>query len=141
MRGNLVGSLTGRLGLLAVSALAAASLAACGGEAAMNSAYDKNFHDSCVTAAAQGGSNAIAETYCSCVVTQLDKIPISQRVSLKPDSDQVNQAVNTCKTQAGIGATPDMTSNATAPAPMSGDTSGGAAPGGASSGGSTNAAP
>jgi hypothetical protein len=135
MRGNLVGSLTSRFGLLVAAGLAAASLAGCGGEAAMNATYDKNFHDSCLTTASQKVGPAAAETYCTCVVTQLDKTPISQRVALKADSPEVTQATNACNMPAGG---PDMSGgNATTPPPMSGDTSGGGAP----SGGSTNAAP
>src|SRR5262249_6794697 len=85
-------------------AAAALGLAACGqgGDSnAFKASFDKGFnesfnrsvHDSCVTTASSGGASAsVVETYCSCLVTELDKVPIDQRMKLNPSSPEFNQA-------------------------------------------------
>jgi hypothetical protein len=96
---------------------AAASLCACGAPDynAMGVAYDKNVHDSCVSTASKSNPAAMAETYCSCVVTQLDKLPVQQRLALSPTSQQVTDAAATCNAQ--VAGPPAATNDTAAPAP------------------------
>jgi hypothetical protein len=98
-----------RLAAFIGAALVAASLAACGDA---NATFDKNMHDSCVTTATgEGVTAAQAETYCACMVVQLDKVPLQQRVSLNQSSPQLTDAAAMCRAQAGGATAPanDMT--------------------------------
>jgi hypothetical protein len=127
MFGRLSVAKAARIGLMAGGALALAGLGACGAQFdnSMSASFDKSMHDSCVsTATGQGAPAATAEQYCSCVVTQLDKVPIQQRVSLSPTSQPVSDAMTTCKTQvAGAMAPTAPTNDAAGPAAPTGDTS------------------
>ena len=59
--------------------------------------FDKGVHDSCVTSAvAKGAMPAKAEAYCTCVVGELDQVPVSGRVRLTPQSDAVTHAEAVC---------------------------------------------
>jgi hypothetical protein len=102
------------IGLASAAALAALSLAACGsggGNAAANSAgsafdasftasFDKSTHDSCVSSASQHGATAdVAEKYCTCVVTELDKLSVQDRMALPAHQEKLQAAAQTCKPQ------------------------------------------
>ena len=99
-------SMTRRLGLAGVAAIALACLVGCGqggnstSDQSVNAQFDKTMHDSCVSSATVNGTVvAGAEGYCSCFVTQLDKLTATQKLALKPDSPEVQQAAATCKAQ------------------------------------------
>jgi hypothetical protein len=63
--------------------------------------FDKGVHDACVsTAAGNGATPATAEGYCSCVVRQLDRTPVSARLQLTPSSRAVTNAEATCNAEA-----------------------------------------
>lgn len=66
-----------------------------------NQTFDKSTHDSCVSSATTHGATPdVAETYCSCVVTQLDKLSVDQRMKLQPSSPELQTAAEACKPQA-----------------------------------------
>jgi hypothetical protein len=103
-------SKTGRLRLAGLAAIAVASLAGCGqigGNSAnstfsqsFNASFEKSTHDSCVTSATGGGAPAsTAETYCSCIVTQLEPLTVQQKLALNASSPEVAQAAATCKAE------------------------------------------
>jgi hypothetical protein len=122
---NQLGALRlGRVGLAVAATLAAGWLAGCGkiDDNALSATFDKSMHDSCVsTATGKGAPAAAAEAYCSCVVTQLDAVPISQRMTLSPTSDKITSAENVCNAQVAGTSTPaasnDTTAVPAAPAP------------------------
>jgi len=90
------------LGLAITAGLAALSLAACGGQsdAQFNAAFDKSTHDSCVPAATQHGATpANAEKYCTCVVAELDKLSVADKMSLPLHQEKLQAAANTCNAQ------------------------------------------
>ncbi|HEX3917993.1 MAG TPA: hypothetical protein VHW60_11705 [Caulobacteraceae bacterium] len=115
----------GRVGLAVAAMLTAGWLAGCGkmDDNALSATFDKSMHDSCVsTATGKGAPAAAAEAYCSCVVTQLDAVPISQRMTLSPTSDKITSAENVCNAQVSGSGTPPAATNDTtvvppAPAP------------------------
>jgi hypothetical protein len=98
MTGHTTARSLGRLGLAAAAALAAVSLTACG-PAFDNTVFDKAFHDSCVGSASANNPAATAEAYCTCVMTQLDKVPVEQRKALTPTSQPVTDAETMCSAQ------------------------------------------
>jgi hypothetical protein len=65
--------------------------------------FDKNLHDSCFSTASAKGGPAAAETYCSCIVVQLDQVPVQQRIALSATSDEVTHAESYCNAQASGG--------------------------------------
>ena len=87
--------------VIAVSLAAAASLTACGPPDynALGTVFDKSMHDGCVSTASKNNPAALAEAYCSCVVTQLDLVPPQQRIGLNASSPQVTTAMTTCNAQ------------------------------------------
>ncbi len=76
-----------------------ASLAGCDAyNKGFNQAFDKSLHDSCVKSAV--GNSAppdAAERYCSCMVSQLQGLPVSEKQSLNPSSDKLRAAADHCK--------------------------------------------
>jgi len=110
-----------RASLLCATAAALIGLAGCGQPAfdnGFNASFDKNTHDSCVPSAEQHGlAAAAAETYCSCVVAQLDKLTVQQKMALNTSSPELQQAAATCNAQAAAPADNASTPNA-APAPQ-----------------------
>jgi hypothetical protein len=100
-------------GLTIIAALAC--LAACGGpsggnsanstasagssfDASFNTAFDKSTHDSCVTSAQTHGAAAdVAEKYCTCVVAQLDKLSMQEKMALPQHEETLTAAANACK--------------------------------------------
>jgi len=91
--------------------LAALSLTACGPsggnatnsfsgsfDASFNASFDKSTHDSCVTSASQHGAAAdVAEKYCTCVVTELDKLSVSDKMALAAHQEKLQAAAQACK--------------------------------------------
>jgi hypothetical protein len=102
--------------LLACLATAAAiGLTACGPafDNSFNTAFDKKTHDSCLPAAQQHGATAAqAEAYCSCVVAQLDKLSVQQKMGLNGNSPELQQAANACNAQPAANATSADAGNA-----------------------------
>ena len=97
-----VHSTAGRFALAIAAALAAAaSLTACGPPDynALGTVFDKSMHDGCVSTASKNNPAALAEAYCSCVVTQLDQVPPQTRIGLNASSPQVTNAMSTCNEQ------------------------------------------
>jgi hypothetical protein len=95
------------LGLAITAALAALSLTACGGQsdAQFNASFDKSTHDSCVTTATQHVSAAAAETYCTCVVKQLDQYSVADKMALPIHQEKLQAAASVCNAQLS-GGTP-----------------------------------
>jgi hypothetical protein len=93
-----------RISWLCGGAAVLIGLASCGQPAfdnSFNASFDKSIHDSCVPSAEQHGlAAAAANTYCSCVVGQLDKLTVQQRMALNTSSPEVTQAAATCNAQA-----------------------------------------
>ena len=81
---------------------------------AMGAAYDKKVHDDCVTTASTNNPAALAEAYCSCVVVQLDKLTVQQRMALTPTSPEIHDAAATCNAQVQATA---PTNDVSAPPP------------------------
>ncbi len=98
--------------------LAAVGLSACGNkdfDNGFNTTWNKKNHDSCVQAATgKGAPAAAAEQYCSCVIAQLDKLSVQEKMSLDPNSPVATNAVNYCNAQLGAGQ--PATGTETAPA-------------------------
>jgi len=122
-----------RHGLAALAMLATAGLAACGqaggntasgnsasgasspgvDAASVNAAFDRSASASCLTAAeAKGAMRALAQSYCSCVLVQLDKLTVAQKLALNDNSPELQQAATACGAQ---GATADAPAANTAP--------------------------
>jgi hypothetical protein len=93
------------LGLAISGALAALSLAACGGQSDVqfNASFDKSTHDSCVTTASQHLPAADAETYCTCVVKQLDQYSVADKMALPMHQEKLQAAANVCNAQLSSG--------------------------------------
>jgi hypothetical protein len=112
----------GRLGLAGLAIVAVAALAGCGvgGNStnnafndSFNASFDKSTHDSCLKSAeGQGAMATLAETYCTCVVGQLDKLTVAQKMGLNGNSPELQQAATACKP----GAPADASNDATIPA-------------------------
>jgi hypothetical protein len=95
------------------AALAALSLTACGPsggngtnsvsssfDASFNASFDKTTHDSCVTSASEHGAAAdVAEKYCTCVVTELDKLSVQDKMGLAAHQEKLQAAAAACKPQ------------------------------------------
>jgi hypothetical protein len=82
----------------------ALALAACGKpgdpayDNAFNAAFDKTTHDTCVPSAeAHGAAAETAEAYCTCVVKQLDDLPVAQKEKLNGSSPELAQAAAACR--------------------------------------------
>ena len=86
-------------------AVIALALAGCD-QKAMQASFDKNFnasfdkstHDSCVTSASgRGGAPDVVEKYCTCVVAQLDKYPVAEKMKLGQEPDKLRAAAAACQ--------------------------------------------
>jgi len=64
-----------------------------------NETFDRTMHDSCVRSATAHGAADLAERFCSCVVAELDKLTVEQRIKLAATSPEVAAAEATCKAQ------------------------------------------
>src|ERR1700684_268843 len=63
-----------------------------------NASFDKSTHDSCVPSAmAHGATAAAAETYCTCVVGQLDKLSVQEKETLTQTPDKLTNAAAACQ--------------------------------------------
>ena len=63
-----------------------------------NASFDKSTHDSCVTAATgKGGAPDAVERYCSCVITQLDKLTTEEKMKLNQEPDKLTAAAQACQ--------------------------------------------
>jgi hypothetical protein len=93
--------------LLAV-VIAAAALAACNQadsnafkasfDKSFNASFDKSTHDSCVqTATSRGGAADAVERYCTCVVAQLDKLSVDEKMKLNQEPDKLTAAAQACQ--------------------------------------------
>jgi hypothetical protein len=90
------------LGLALGAALAGLSLAACGGQSdtQFNTQFDKSTHDSCVSTATGNGHPAdVAEKYCTCVVGQLDKLSVADKMALPMHQEKLQAAAQACQPQ------------------------------------------
>jgi len=65
---------------------------------AFNAAFDKSTHDSCVpSAVAHGASPEAAESYCTCVVKELDNLPVARKQALNGSSPELSNAAADCR--------------------------------------------
>jgi hypothetical protein len=65
---------------------------------ALSSQFDNATYNSCVPAAMRNGAAPqVAQQYCQCVVNQLDRLPIQQKLNLTPQSPELSQAANLCQ--------------------------------------------
>ena len=63
-----------------------------------NASFDKSTHDSCVTTTTGKGAAAdVAERYCSCVVAQLDKLGVDEKMKLSQEPDKLKAAAEACQ--------------------------------------------
>ena len=102
-------------GLAITAVLTALSLTACGGssDAQFNASFDKSTHDSCVPSATQHGASAAdAETYCTCVVKELDKLSVADKMALPMHQETLRAAASTCNAQISSGGAAPAASNA-----------------------------
>jgi hypothetical protein len=103
---------SGGLKLALAMAVASLGLSGCdqfqkGFDKGFNEKWEAKTHDDCLQGAMKAGAQApLAEAYCSCVVKQLDPLPVSQKMSLKLDDPAVKQAETTCAAQAKAAAGP-----------------------------------
>jgi hypothetical protein len=108
MNHQILVSKAARAALIGASTVALIGLAACGQPAfdnSFNTSFDKTTHDSCVPSAVQHGASAAdAETYCTCVVTQLNKLTVQQKMALNANSPELQQAATTCNAQTSTPA-------------------------------------
>jgi len=99
-----------RLGALMIALAAAGALASCGQPAfdnSFNTQFDKSTHDSCLPSAVQNGAApAAAEAYCSCVVTELDKLTVQQKMALNASSPEIKTAATACISKIQAAAAP-----------------------------------
>jgi hypothetical protein len=103
------------LGLAITATLAMLSLGACGGQsdAQFNASFDKSTHDSCVSSAGSHGLPAAqAETYCTCVVKELDKLSVADKMQLPMHQDKMTAVAQTCVAQMGGGVSAAPATNA-----------------------------
>jgi len=87
-------------GATVAAVLACLSLSGCGPafDKSFNASFDKKTHDSCITTATQRGAAAdVAEAYCTCVVTQLDKLSVADKMSLEAHQEKLQPAIDACK--------------------------------------------
>src|SRR5262249_8312005 len=107
-RGRSVTRFEAAVGTAALFVAAGMMLTACGPatNSAYKAAFDKSFndtfdrtmHDSCGrSATAHGAAADLSERFCSCVVTELDKLTVEQRMKLAATSPEVAAAEATCK--------------------------------------------
>ena len=63
-----------------------------------NRSFDKSVHDSCITTATGKGAAAdLAERYCTCVVGQLDKLSVADKMKLNQEPDKLTAAAQACQ--------------------------------------------
>jgi hypothetical protein len=91
-------------GAASLALMLLAALAACGKpgdpayDKAFNAAFDKSTHDSCVpSAVAHGASPEAAESYCTCVVKELDNLPVARKQALNGSSPELSNAAADCR--------------------------------------------
>jgi hypothetical protein len=78
------------------------SLTACGGQSDVqfNTQFDKSTHDSCVSTATKNGHPAdVAEKYCTCVVGELDKLSVADKMQLPMHQEKLQAAAAACQPQ------------------------------------------
>jgi hypothetical protein len=96
-------SWAGRLGAVALLALASTGLASCGGpefDKAFNQSFDKSTHDSCVSSAiAHQASSDVAERYCTCFVSQLQGLSVQEKMNLSRTPEKMTNAAAFCRAQ------------------------------------------
>jgi hypothetical protein len=69
-------------------------------DTSFNASFDKSTHDSCVTSASEHGAAAdVAEKYCTCVVTELDKLSVQDKLALAAHQEKLQAAAQACKPQ------------------------------------------
>jgi hypothetical protein len=94
-----------------LAALASVGVAGCGNkdfDNSFNTSFDKSTHDSCVPSAVQHGAPPDgAERYCTCVVKELDKLSVQQKMSLSPTSPEISNAASACVGQLTASPAPD----------------------------------
>lgn len=62
-----------------------------------NASFDKRIHNDCVTSAVGRGAAAdVVERYCSCVVGQLDKLSVREKMNLRQTPDKLRAAAEAC---------------------------------------------
>jgi hypothetical protein len=108
-----------RLGLACLAMLSAAALTGCDQfNSSFNASFDKRTHDTCLPSAeAHGATAAVAETYCTCVVGQLDKLTVAQKMALNGSSPELQQAASACNGSSPAAASNDAAAPAETPAP------------------------
>ena len=63
-----------------------------------NASFDKSAHHSCVeTATRRGGAAVAVERYCTCVVSQLDKLSVDEKMKLNESPAKLSSAAKACQ--------------------------------------------
>ena len=89
-------------------AIVALALAGCDQKAfekQFNASFDKSTHDGCVKSATGRGAPEAVEAYCTCVVGQLDKYSVQERMKLSQEPDKLQAAAAACQPGAANSAT------------------------------------
>jgi hypothetical protein len=92
------------LARVAVAGALFGAVAACG---PMTEGFDKGFNESwakstkegCLKTASQSAGAALAEQYCSCMVTELSSLSTKEKMEMQPTSPAVTTALNKCSAQ------------------------------------------
>jgi hypothetical protein len=67
---------------------------------AFNAAFDKSTYASCLPAAeAHGATSTAAASFCTCMIGQVDKLTVQQKMALGPNSPELQQADAVCEAQ------------------------------------------
>ncbi len=65
---------------------------------AMSQKWAQATYQSCVPSAVRSGATQqVAQQYCTCVINQLDQLPVAQKLRLTPQSPELMQAANMCR--------------------------------------------
>ncbi|HEY1427517.1 MAG TPA: hypothetical protein VGF50_12660 [Caulobacteraceae bacterium] len=84
---------------LAVAILALA-IAGCDQKALeknFNASFDKSTHDGCIKTASGRDTPQAVEGYCTCVVAQLDKYSVQEKMKLNQEPDKLRAAAAACQ--------------------------------------------
>lgn len=86
---------------VAVVALALAGCDQKAFEKQFNASFDKSTHDGCIRTATGRGTADQVETYCTCVVAQLDKYTVQEKMKLQQEPDKLRAAAAACQPNSG----------------------------------------
>jgi hypothetical protein len=90
----------GAMNRLIAVAIVALALAGCDQKAfekSFNASFEKSTHDGCIRTATGRGPADQVEAYCTCVVTQLDKYTVQEKMKLQQEPDKLRAAAAACQ--------------------------------------------